>query len=196
MRRNRPDRPSLARPVDVAPSRSTSGGNRMKPARSFAFSVVALGFAGSVAAPPLPAYAAPAPCERAEGYAAQSGVELLRIDRLELRSGGGERPVTKDEAPADPSSHDQGSSSDNGGDPGDKKGAAARVLNSGNLDPAANGDDGDTISEGIGMLGQAVVGSVLPGNGMTPRAGGTESDTGGQGGGSVMRGPQVSGAET
>src|SRR3954453_6426900 len=109
MRRNRPDRPSLARPVDVAPSRSTSGGNRMKPARSLAVSVVALGFAGSVAAPPLPAYAAPAPCERAEGYAAQSGVELLRIDRLEVR-GGGERPVTKDEAPGDPSGYDKGSS--------------------------------------------------------------------------------------
>src|SRR5689334_6527140 len=131
MRRNRPDRPSLARPVDVAPSRSTSGGNRMKPARSLAVSVVALGFAGSVVAP-TPAYAAPAPCERAEGYAAQSGAELLRIDRLEVRGGGEERPVTKDATPVDPS--------------GDEKGAADRVLgsNAGDLDPTANGDDSDT----------------------------------------------------
>src|SRR3954465_6229508 len=127
------------------PSRNTSGGNRMKPARSLAVSVVALGFAGSVVAPP-PAYAAPAPCERAEGYAAQSGAELLRIDRLEVRSGGGERPVTKDETPADP--------------PGDETGAADRVLNSGDLDSTPNGADSDTLSEGIGMLGQAVVGSV------------------------------------
>jgi hypothetical protein len=32
---------------------------------------------------PYPAAAAPAPCERAEGYAAQSGAQLLRVDRLE-----------------------------------------------------------------------------------------------------------------
>jgi hypothetical protein len=148
----------------------------MKPARSLAISVVALGFAGSAAAP-LPAYAAPAPCERAEGYAAQSGAELLRIDRLEVRSGGGERPVTKDETPADP--------------PGDETGAADRVLNSGDLDSTPNGADSDTLSEGIGMLGQAVVGSVRPDNEIIRRAGGAESDTGGQGGGSVIRGGTV-----
>jgi len=44
-----------------------------------------------------------------------------------VRGGGGERPVTKDETPADPSRYDQGSSSDDGGDPGDEKGAAQRV---------------------------------------------------------------------
>lgn len=168
----------------------------MKPARSLAVSVVALGFAGSVAAP-LPAYAAPAPCERAEGYAAQSGAELLRIDRLEVRSGGGERPVTKDEAPADPPSDDKDPSNDDSGGyagddssyaGGDEKGAADRLLDSGDLDPAANGDDSDTISEGIGVLGQAVVGSVRPGNAALPPTGSTESDTGGQGGGSVIRG--------
>ena len=149
----------------------------MKPARSLAVSVVALGLAGPIVAP-QPAYAAPAPCERAEGYAAQSGAELLRIARLEVRGGGGQRPVTRDATPADPSSDD----------PGDQNGAADRVLSSGNLDPAANGDDSDTISEGLGMFGQAVVGSVLPDNGVVPTAAGAESDTGGQGGGSVLRG--------
>lgn len=66
----------------------------MTPARSLAASVVALGFAGALTAPP-PAYAAPAPCERAENYAAQSGAELLRINRLELRTTGSERPADK-----------------------------------------------------------------------------------------------------
>ncbi|SDT72396.1 hypothetical protein [Actinoplanes derwentensis] len=58
----------------------------MAPARSVAASVVALGFAGTLTAP-LPALAAPG-CARAERYAAQSGAELLRIDRLDLKPGG------------------------------------------------------------------------------------------------------------
>ncbi|WP_030440711.1 hypothetical protein [Actinoplanes subtropicus] len=140
----------------------------MKPARSLVVGVVALGFAGPVVAPP-PAYAAPAPCERAEAYAAQAGAELLRIDRLEVRGGGGEHPVTKDETPGD-------------------RGA-------GNLDPAADGNDSDTLSEGIGMLGQAIVGSVLRddngGEGVRDDNGSQDvldDDNGGQGGGSVVQG--------
>jgi len=148
----------------------------MKPARSLAVSVVALGLAGPIVAPE-PAYAAPAPCERAEGYAAQSGAELLRIARLEVRGGGGQRPVARDATPADRSSDD----------PGHQNGAADRVLSSGNLDRTADGNDSDTISEGLGMFGQAVVGAVLPDNGVVPTAAGTESDTGGQGGGSALR---------
>ncbi|WP_433373415.1 hypothetical protein ACQPZX_01845 [Actinoplanes sp. CA-142083] len=161
----------------------------MKPARSLAASVAALGFAGSVAAP-LPAFGAPAPCERAESYAAQSGAELLRIDRLEVRAGEAERPVTEDSGPP--------------------AGAAARVLD-GNVDPTKdNPDDSDTLSEGIGLAGSQLLESILhPTNPILPRAvngesaetdaGGAEpdaggagpadesdEDTGGMGGGSVV----------
>ncbi|GAA1586608.1 hypothetical protein [Actinoplanes couchii] len=58
----------------------------MASARSMAASVVALGFAGPLAAP-LPAVAAPG-CARPERYAAQSGSELLRIDKLDLAPSG------------------------------------------------------------------------------------------------------------
>lgn len=156
----------------------------MKPARSLAASVVALGLTGGA---PAPAIAAPAPCERAESYAAQSGAELLRIDRLSVRSGGGgeERPVTKD-PDADSSS------------------ATDRILGTDAtpIDPADDGgEDGDTPSEGIGMLGSAVIDSVLPDNSVFPHTDATSSsaesdsstesdsapadDTGGIGGGGI-----------
>ncbi len=159
----------------------------MTPARSLAASVVALGFAGSLTAP-LPATAAPAPCERAENFAAQSGAELLRIDRLEVRPTGGERPVTKT-APTEST----------------PAGATDRILgaNATPLDPADGpGDvDGDTLSEGIGDAGVAVLDSLLPGgvdtltnspsllgsDDLTPGdLAATGEDTGGMGGGSVM----------
>jgi hypothetical protein len=57
----------------------------MTPARSLAASVIALGFAGSFTTP-LPAFAAAASCERAQNYAAQSGAEIVRIDRLDVHS--------------------------------------------------------------------------------------------------------------
>jgi hypothetical protein len=63
----------------------------MTPARPLVASVVALGIAGVFTAP-APATAAPAPCEKAERYAAQSGAELLRLTKLDLgllRSSGG-----------------------------------------------------------------------------------------------------------
>ncbi|MGK5680395.1 hypothetical protein [Actinoplanes sp. URMC 104] len=56
----------------------------MTPARSLAASVVALGFASALTAP-QPALAAPGPCDQ-PGFAAQSGAELLRINRLEVRT--------------------------------------------------------------------------------------------------------------
>ncbi|MEU7904162.1 hypothetical protein [Actinoplanes sp. NPDC049118] len=44
---------------------------------------------------PLPAAAAPAPCEQAERYAAQSGAELLRIGKLDLGPAGrNDKPIT------------------------------------------------------------------------------------------------------
>src|SRR3954471_9526775 len=100
MARIRPDRPSLGRPVDAAHRGTLREGTCMTPARSLAASVVALGFASTLTTP-VPAFAAPhrraapAPGERAENYAAQSGAELLRIDELEVRKPAAERPTTK-----------------------------------------------------------------------------------------------------
>src|SRR3954471_20311778 len=112
----------------------------MTPARPLAASVVALGFASTLTAP-MPAFAAPAPCERAENYAAQSGAELLRIDKLEVRTTAGERPTTKPDR-----------STENG----PARDTAHRVLS--DVDPTADDpDDSDTLSEGIGMLGVQVL---------------------------------------
>lgn len=55
----------------------------MTPARPLAASVAALGIAGVVGVP-APATAVPAPCERAERYAAQSGADLFRLNELTL----------------------------------------------------------------------------------------------------------------
>ncbi|MEV4345963.1 hypothetical protein AB0J83_15965 [Actinoplanes sp. NPDC049596] len=114
----------------------------MTPARSLAASVVALGFTGALSSP-LPAVAAPAPCERAESYAAQAGAELLRIDKLavqvpEVRYK--KSPVTESAEASD---------------------AAARVLGAVD-DPIPDPEDSDTLSEGIGMLGTAVLGTLAP----------------------------------
>jgi hypothetical protein len=73
----------------------------MTPARPLAASVAALGIAGVVGVP-VPATAAPAPCERAERYAAQSGAELLRLNRLTLTAGGAGTSPAKASTPAPP----------------------------------------------------------------------------------------------
>ncbi len=114
----------------------------MTSARSLAASVVALGFASTLTAP-TPAIAAPAPCERAESYAAQSGAEVLRIEKLEVRTVGAERPTTKEEsesaAPA-------------------LKGAAGRVLGAGDDPTIVDPADSDTVSEGVTRTGEAMLG--------------------------------------
>ncbi|XVU25843.1 hypothetical protein ACQPZJ_01935 [Actinoplanes sp. CA-054009] len=115
----------------------------MTPARSLAASVVALGFTGALSAP-LPAFAAPAPCERAESYAAQSGAELLRIEKLAVQVPDVRYKKSKPKTES-----------------GQDTGAAARVLGAVD-DPIADPEDSDTISEGIGMLGTAVLGSLTP----------------------------------
>ncbi|GAA0524165.1 hypothetical protein GCM10010172_00710 [Paractinoplanes ferrugineus] len=140
----------------------------MTPGRSLAASVVALGFAGTIAAP-LPANAAPLPCAQSNNYAAQSGAEALRIDKLEIHSGdrGDGRPVIKDKSK-------QGT----GG-----KSAADGILRSGatSIDPTTDSDEGaDTISEGIGVLGETALGSVDP---RTKSGPGAEPSRGGRGGG-------------
>ena len=77
----------------------------MTPARPLAASVAALGIAGVVGVP-APATAAPAPCERAERYAAQSGAELLRLNRLTLTTTGGDTGAAKATTPK-PASDDR-----------------------------------------------------------------------------------------
>jgi hypothetical protein len=121
----------------------------MTSARSLAASAVALGFASALTAP-MPASAAPAPCERAESYAAQSGAESMRIERLEVRMVAPERPTAKNDEPDEES----------GGGPVGS--AADRVLTE---DP----NDSDTISEGLGMLGDAALGGGI-GGGASPDA--------------------------
>ncbi|MCO8273356.1 hypothetical protein M1L60_22440 [Actinoplanes sp. TRM 88003] len=120
----------------------------MTPARSLAASVVALGFAGALTAP-QPALAAPAPCERAENFAAQSGAEMLRIDKLEVRAAAPERPRVKNERKTEK------------GTVGD---AATKVLSSDDDPIIPKPEDSDTISEGIGLTGMGVLGylGVLP----------------------------------
>ncbi|MCM4079393.1 hypothetical protein [Paractinoplanes hotanensis] len=114
----------------------------MTPARSLAASVVALGFASALTAP-QPALAAPAPCERAENFAAQSGAEMLRIDKLEVRAAAPERPRFKNAPKTEK------------GTVGD---AANRVLSRDDDPTIPNPEDSDTISEGIGLTGMGVLG--------------------------------------
>jgi len=65
----------------------------MTPVRPLAVSVVALSIAGALM--PIPASATPVPCGGAGNYAAQSGAELLRLNRLDLRPAGrDDDPIT------------------------------------------------------------------------------------------------------
>nr|WP_221379765.1 hypothetical protein [Actinoplanes polyasparticus] len=114
----------------------------MTPARSLAASVVAFGFASALTAP-QPALAAPAPCERAENFAAQSGAEMLRINKLEVHAAAPERPRFKNAPKAE------------NGTVGD---AANRVLSTDDDPILPNPEDSDTISEGIGLTGMGVLG--------------------------------------
>jgi len=137
----------------------------MTSARSLAASAVALGFASALTAP-MPAFAAPAPCERAETFAAQSGAESMRIERLEVRTVGAERPTAESDKPDE----EKGA--------GPVGGAARRVLGT---DPTATDPrDTDTISEGVGMLGKALLDSI-------------DGDGGGMGGGNAPRRPREAG---
>jgi hypothetical protein len=57
-------------------------------------SAAAIGLVGALLVP-LPASAAPAPCEQAERYAAQSGAEIMRVARLDLGPvGRPDKPIT------------------------------------------------------------------------------------------------------
>jgi hypothetical protein len=106
---------------------------------------------------------APAPCERAENYAAQSGAQLLRIDELEVRKPPAERPTAKSE-----------------------RGAKGKDPLLGDIDPTTDDpDDSDTISEGIGMFGSNLLDLLDASAVREPTSLPVPSGTGGQGGGSM-----------
>jgi hypothetical protein len=84
-----PPRVDLVTPAE--PARATPATMRKRPGA--AVKAAAFGLVGALITP-LPAAAAPAPCEQAERYAAQSGAELIRLDKLHLGSAGRDRPVT------------------------------------------------------------------------------------------------------
>src|SRR3954462_8334491 len=159
MQRIRPDRPSLGRPVDAARRGTLREGTAMTPARSLAASVVALGFASTLTAP-LPAIAAPAPCERAENYAAQSGAELLRINRLEVHSSGAERPLAGSDAANSKTRIGDGREGRPGENASSIEGTGDRLLDpaseSADRDPADGDEHGELGSQGAGMLGGAL----------------------------------------
>ncbi|MCY1137422.1 hypothetical protein OWR29_05370 [Actinoplanes sp. Pm04-4] len=119
----------------------------MTPARSLAASVVAFGFASALTAP-QPALAAPASCERAENFAAQSGAEMLRIDRLEVRALANQPRANSDRQ-----------------EKGTVGNTANRVLSGGDDPIIPDPEDSDTLSEGIGLIGEGALGylGVLPG---------------------------------
>jgi LPXTG-motif cell wall-anchored protein len=149
----------------------------MTPARSLAASVIALGFASSLTAP-TPAFAAPAPCEQAENYAAQSGAEMLRIDRLAWHTSPDlERPSIK----SSKSSPDSSS--------GRSRGESQSVT-----DTAGGllGSDADLTGGDFGDSGQGVTGFLsgtsdllksVTNGGVTAPGGPLNAVSGGQGGG-------------
>jgi LPXTG-motif cell wall-anchored protein len=151
----------------------------MTPARSLAASVVALGFASTLTAP-LPAIAAPAPCERAENYAAQSGAELLRIDRLDMHSISGERPVSRSGADKPDGRSGDGPQGRPGADASAVQGADDRLLDhasgSSDRDAADADEDGDLVSQGAGMMGGASSGSETGGGGSASSGSGAGSE--------------------
>jgi LPXTG-motif cell wall-anchored protein len=168
----------------------------MTPARSMAASVIALGFASSFTAP-TPAFAAPAPCERAENYAAQSGAEMLRIDRLAWHtSSDPARPSIKSSHPSDslpaPSGRSRGESES-------VTDTANGLLGSGSdLTGGDIGDSGEGVTgflSGTGDLlksitngGVTAPGGALGAAGNGGQGGGLGAAGGGQGGGGPVEG--------
>ena len=141
----------------------------MTPARPFAASVAALGVAGVIAVP-APAFAAPDSCPRWERYAAQSGAELLKIDKLSVRPQGkpgsgrdkDARPGIADDAQphgapphgAPPQSGDDASRSDDTRPhPGD--GAQPRGGDAGTRPPSRSSKPAAPGAAGSGQSGDA-----------------------------------------
>jgi hypothetical protein len=147
----------------------------MRPARSLAARITALGLAGAFAAPaaattaPLPAAAAPASCAGAGGFAAQSGAELIRLTRLEVRPGRGR--AAGDKAPSGKSggksdSDKTGSGTAGSGTAGSATASSdkAGVRKAGS--PNAGSGNADAGKAGFGTAGEERVGRST-----TPRSG-------------------------
>jgi hypothetical protein len=131
----------------------------MTPARPLA-SIVALGLAGVLIAP-APATAAPAPCEQAERYAAQSGAELLRLRKLDLsplRSSGSGDPSSS--GGADRSSAG-GNGSGGGNDDSPDEGDQSRAIDA-DTDTIATSGDQVTRDVAIAEAKSALVGVATP----------------------------------
>ncbi|HEY0532489.1 MAG TPA: hypothetical protein VGD29_12925 [Actinoplanes sp.] len=156
----------------------------MTPARSLAASVIALGFASSLTAP-TPAFAAPGPCERAQNYAAQSGAEMLRIDRLAWHtSSDPERPSIKSSHSSDPSPSPSGRS----------RGESESATDTAN---GLLGSDANLTGGDFGNSGQGVTG-FLSGTGDLLKSitnGGVTAPLGAVGGGGQGRGGQGRGGQ-
>ncbi len=137
----------------------------MTPTRSLTASVVTLGLA-SIGAAPLPAFAAAAPCERTANYAAQSGAELLKINRLSVRIPATIQPAPSTAAhPATTDAHpdaasDAGASddtttgdtapTDNATADSPPTSASAAGINNGSREPAAGRSKPATVSAKAG----------------------------------------------
>jgi LPXTG-motif cell wall-anchored protein len=166
----------------------------MTPARSLAASVIALGFASSLT-PPTAAFAAPAPCPSPENYAAQSGAEMLRIDRLAWHANSDlQRPSIKSSESASSSSGSSTSSSSSSSSPRSvvppssrRESASVTDTADGLLGAGAGLTDSDTGDSGRGVTGfLSGTGDLLKSitNGRVTGPGGrTDTSTGGQGGG-------------
>ncbi len=171
----------------------------MTPARSMAASVVALGFAGSLTAPP-PAHAAPG-CVRPEHYAAQSGAELLRIDRLDLGpmariANRGADSGTGDEGAA-PTHSDRSrspGSSASGDSAGDDGAHRARTLPAPVPSDGARGSGGGARGSGDGAPGSDDGGSGSGGAVSGDDGAGDGGQGGGSGGSRAIRGAGQPGA--
>jgi LPXTG-motif cell wall-anchored protein len=149
----------------------------MTPARSLAASVIALGFASSLTAP-TPAFAASAPCDRAENFAAQSGAEMLRINRLAWHTSSDlERPSVK-------SSHSASSSS-----PSSSSGGSRKESVTDTADDLLSGDVGDSGQGVTGFLSGTgdLLKSITNGGVTAPGAVLSGGGSGGQGGGGPVR---------
>jgi hypothetical protein len=153
----------------------------MTPARSLAASVIALGFASSLTAPP-PAFAAPAPCEGAENYAAQSGAETLRLDRLAWHTTPGpERPSSKSSKSSSSGRSSPRRESESVTDTATGLLGSQRDITGGDF-----GDSGEGVTGFLSGTGDLL--KSITNGGVTAPAGSVNPVSGGQGGGGPVEG--------
>ncbi|GLY98199.1 hypothetical protein [Actinoplanes sp. NBRC 103695] len=147
----------------------------MTPARPFAASVAALGVAGVIAVP-APAFAAPDSCPRWERYAAQSGAELLKIDKLSVRPQ--REPGSGRDRDAPPGSGDDAQPPDAPPLEAPTQGAPPHGGPPQGAPPHGDSTHGDSTHGGPTRGG----GDASSGNGARPRAGNGTQPRGGDAG--------------